>query len=150
MLALAAAAQCDFAAPVLALVVVALQSAVLLSPRRLAAGLVAQPVVVSLIAMHGCGAARSVSWLLAVCGFQAATAVAVVHARPRPKLGSRSRKGTPSSWPRAPSSRATREPTRASGSRASCTTRWDTRSRRSGCSSRSLETSARSKRRSTS
>jgi hypothetical protein len=51
MLALAAAAPCDFAA--LALVVVALQGALFLTPARLVAGLVAQTVVVSFIIMRG-------------------------------------------------------------------------------------------------
>ncbi len=80
MIAMGLVAPCQFAA--LALVVVALQAALFLSPMALAAGLGAQTVLVSALGrMRGCGAWTSVSWILAMCGFQAAVAVAVLLAR---------------------------------------------------------------------
>lgn len=79
MAAMAVVTPCQFAA--LALVVLALQLALLLPPMGVASALVAQTVVVSALVMRGCGAADSVSWLLAVSGFQAAAAVAVLLAR---------------------------------------------------------------------
>lgn len=79
MIALAVVAPCEFAA--LALVVLSLQGALFLPPRVLAAGLVGQTVVVFCIIMRGCGGWESVSWFLAVSGFQATAAVAVMHAR---------------------------------------------------------------------
>jgi signal transduction histidine kinase len=79
MIAMAIVAPCQFAA--LALVVLALQAALLLSPLRVVAALALQTVVVSTLVMRGCGAAQSASWLLAMCGFQAAAAVAVLIAR---------------------------------------------------------------------
>ncbi len=79
MIAMGLVAPCQFAA--LALVVVALQAALFLSPAALAAGLVTQTVLVSVLVMRGCGAWTSVSWILAMCGFQAAAAVAVLLAR---------------------------------------------------------------------
>jgi signal transduction histidine kinase len=79
MVALALAAPCQFAA--LALVVTALQAALFLRPRALVITLAAHTGVVSFLVMRGCGAWTSVSWLLAMVGFQAAVAVAVVLAR---------------------------------------------------------------------
>lgn len=79
MIAMGLAAPCDFAA--LAMVVIALEVALHLPAPRLAIALVAQTVVVSAIVMHGCGAVASASWLLAMCGFQAAAVVAVLLAR---------------------------------------------------------------------
>jgi len=79
MIAMGLTAPCQFAA--LSLVVVALQAAQILGPRALAGALVTQTVVVSVLVMRGCGAWASVSWLLAMCGFQMAAAVAVLLAR---------------------------------------------------------------------
>jgi signal transduction histidine kinase len=79
MVALALAAPCQFAA--LALVVTALQAALFLPPKALAITLAAQTVVVSGLVMGGCGAWESISWLLAMAGFQLAVAVAVMLAR---------------------------------------------------------------------
>ena len=79
ILAMGLIAPCQFAA--LALVVVALQVALHLAPARVATALVAQTAIVSAIVMRGCGAEEAASWLLAMCGFQAAAAVAVLLAR---------------------------------------------------------------------
>ncbi len=79
MIAMGLLAPCQFAA--VALVVVALQLALHLSPARVTAALVAQTAVVSVLVMRGCGAQQSWSWLLAMSGFQAAAAVAVLLAR---------------------------------------------------------------------
>jgi len=79
MLGMAIAAPCQFAA--LALVVAALHAALFLGPRSLTVALLAQTVVTSFFVMRGCGAMSSVSWLLAMSGFQAAAAVAAVLAR---------------------------------------------------------------------
>jgi signal transduction histidine kinase len=77
--AMAVVAPCQFGE--IALIVIALQAALTLSPTRVVAVLVAQTLVVGALVMRGCGVSESVSWLLAMCGFQAAAVVAVLLAR---------------------------------------------------------------------
>jgi signal transduction histidine kinase len=79
MVVMAVVAPCEFAS--LTLVVAALHASLFLETRALAALLAAQTVVVSLLVMRGCGALSSISWLLAVAGFQAAVTVAVLLER---------------------------------------------------------------------
>jgi signal transduction histidine kinase len=79
MIGLALAAPCQFAA--LSLVVTALQASLFLTPRLLAITLALQTAVISALVMGSCGAWQSISWLLAMAGFQLAVAVAVTRAR---------------------------------------------------------------------
>ena len=75
VIALALASPCQFTA--LALVVIALQAPLLMRNALVVAGLLGQTLLVSAIVMRGCGAWDSLSWLLAVSGFQAAVAALV-------------------------------------------------------------------------
>jgi signal transduction histidine kinase len=79
LLAMALVAPCTFAA--LGLVVVALQLAFILPPFGVVPALLAQTVAVGALVMRGCDRSDALDWLLAMSGFQAAAAVAVLLAR---------------------------------------------------------------------